>query len=424
MVKNAKIHIIAIIVLVGFGISIAYHYYRGVYLGQPYPYNTFLFFPPAHFSDYFSVIRDSHSLDPYLEYKSAQYPFLVVLGYLFSLVSSQSYFFYLVVISSVIFLLGFLYLRNEDWFTNVVPIITITFFNYPFLFTMDRGNFESLLFVFLLVFLLFYTKKRYLISALFLAFAISMKIYPAILLVLFISEKKCRALFLCLASTAGITFASLLCFKGGFLMNLNFLLRGSNISSNNQFTQFTSLGSNMVQRGVTLLTFIKLYYLKTHLLPDLIKNNFSSFYLGLVGILAVAVVLYVIFVEKEEWKKVALLIFSMLLLPTISADYKLLHIFIPLYLFINKEHRSKWDILYLLLFGLLLIPKDYYFFLRIYSDTEGSHDIGIAVVINILVMLIMSILIMVNGIRNYFSNRHNKTNVREDTVTKSLNAPG
>jgi hypothetical protein len=158
-------------------------------------------------------------------------------------------------------------------------------------------------------------------------------------------------------------------------------------------------------------------------LPDLVKNNFISFYLGLVGILAVAVVLYVILMEKEEWKKVALLIFSMLLLPTISADYKLLYVFIPLFLFINKEHQSNLDILYLLLFGLLLIPKDYYFFINIHSDANGRHDISIAVVINILTMLIMSILIMVNGIKNYFSNLHIGTKMSDNSNIKSLNAP-
>jgi hypothetical protein len=423
MARNVKIHIIAVIILVGFGLSVAYHYYRGFYLGQPYPYNTFLFYPPARFSDYFDVIRDSHSLDPYSGYQSAQYPFLVILGYLFSLISSQSYFFYLVLISGIIFLLSYLFLRNKNGFSNAIPVFTIAFLNYPFLFAMDRGNFESLLFVFLLIFMLFYTNKRYLISAVVLAFAISMKIYPAILLVLFISEKRFRETIICLASTVVITFASLLCFKGGFLKNLYFLIGGSNISSNHIFAQFTSLDNYFVQRGVSLLTFIKLYYIKTNLLPDLVKNNFISFYLGLVGILAVAVVLYVILMEKEEWKKVALLIFSMLLLPTISADYKLLYVFIPLFLFINKEHQSNLDILYLLLFGLLLIPKDYYFFINIHSDANGRHDISIAVVINILTMLIMSILIMVNGIKNYFSNLHIGTKMSDNSNIKSLNAP-
>jgi hypothetical protein len=170
----------------------------------------------------------------------------------------------------------------------------------------------------------------------------------------------------------------------------------------------------MIQRGVSLLTFIKLYYIKTHLLPNLVLKNFLFVYFGLAAILAAAVVLFVIFIEKEEWKKVALLIFSMLLLPTISAEYKLLYVIIPLYLFINIEHQSKWDILYLLLFGLLLIPKDYYFFSRVYSDAMGAHDISIAVVINILTMLLMSLLIVVNGMKDYFSNLHASTQVNDN----------
>lgn len=420
MSRVVKIYIFTFIILLGLGFSVGYHYYYGVLKGKPYPYTTFLFLPDARFSDYSDVIRDSHSLDPYLEYKSAQYPFLIILGYLFSLTSNNSYIFYLGLVSSMFIFFSFIYLRGKNWYTNAVPVFIISLLNYPFLLVVDRGNFESLLFVFLLLFLLFYTKKQYSISALILAFAISMKIYPAVLLVLFISEKRVRAIVTCLASTAVITFASLLCFRGGVLPNLEFLLQGSNISSNSIFTQFTSINSSMVQRGVSLLTFIKIFYFETRLLPDFIKNNFMSFYVVLAAILAVPVILYVIFVEKETWKKVTLLIFSILLLPTISADYKLLHIFIPLYLFINKERQSKFDILYLLMFGLLLIPKDYYYFASVYSDALGSHDISIAVVINILTMCMMSIFIMINGIKSHFSNLRNSTRVVDGVPTKSI----
>ncbi len=272
---------------------------------------------------------------------------------------------------------------------------------------MDRGNFESLLFIFLLLFIFFYLKKRYAISAVILALAISTKLYPAILLVLFIPERKYREIALSLFTTVVITFMSLLFFKGGFLPNLSFLLEGANFGSNSLFAQFTSITSNTVQRGVTLLTLIKIFYFETGILPGFIKNHFLMIYMIVASMIGLFVLLYVIFLEKEMWKKVALLIFSMLLLPPISADYKLLYVFIPLFIFLNNKNSSRVDLLYLVLFGLMLIPKDYIFFTAVISDARGSpHDISISVVINIFILIGMSVVIMVTGARNWFSNLH------------------
>jgi hypothetical protein len=101
------------------------------------------------------------------------------------------------------------------------------------------------------------------------------------------------------------------------------------------------------------------------------------------------------------WKQVALLIFSFNLLPYISADYKLIHIFIPMLLFINCEKESKFRLLSAILFGLLLIPKAYYHFSGIVSAESGAPDISISIIINPLIMLIFTIAIMYEGLRNY-----------------------
>jgi hypothetical protein len=116
--------------------------------------------------------------------------------------------------------------------------------------------------------------------------------------------------------------------------------------------------------------------------------KFLSIYLKTVACFFIMLSGYVIFVEKEFWKKVALLTFAMLLFPHISADYKLLYVFIPLFLFINTQKNDKFYLFYIIMFGLLLIPKDYYIFSKVISD-NGSSDISIAVVLNILIMLAM-----------------------------------
>ncbi len=391
-----KIQILSLCVLIGFELAVGYHYYLGYYYSEPYPANTFLFRPGVHSSDFYDVVRDGHTLSPYLEYKSAQYPFLALLGYLFSLIP-EAYIIYSFLIVIFFLLLSVTHLWVDNWLTSATPVFILTFLSYPFLIATDRGNFESLVFIFLLAFMYFFTKKRYFTSALFLSFAISMKLYPAILLVLFIPEKRVRELLICIASTAAITLISLLCFRGGILPNLAFLMQGSNIGANSLFSQFTSLSSNMVQRGVSLLTFIKILSYSTGLFQGVKNSLFLTCYLILAGALGILIVLSVVFIEKEIWKRFALLIFAMLLLPHISADYKLLHIFIPIYLFINTEHSSRFDILYLLAFAMLLIPKDYYYFPNLISDAGSMHDVSLSTFLNILIMAVITLAILING---------------------------
>jgi len=93
---------------------------------------------------------------------------------------------------------------------------------------------------------------------------------------------------------------------------------------------------------------------------------------------------WIVFKEKIFWKKVALLVLSMNLLPYVSTDYKLMHLFIPLFLFINYQERDKWDFVYTSFFSLLLIPKNYF------SPFSFSAVLNPIIMLFILLLIIMS----------------------------------
>ena len=156
--------------------------------------------------------------------------------------------------------------------------------------------------------------------------------------------------------------------------------------------------TNMVQRGVSLFTFLKIIFIETGWLAKIDMSQFLSTYIKLAALTFIPSAVYVVFIEKTLWRQVALLIFAMLLLPQISADYKLLHIYLPMFLFMISVEHSHLDIFYLLMFGLLMIPKDYIHFYNVISDS-GTNDISISVMINILLMILMSISIIVGGLR-------------------------
>lgn len=400
MEKRFKLSAIAIIIMMGFLASTIFHYYEGNVLQKPYPYNTFLFSPSDRFSDFFDLPLVNSNLNPYFNpiIPSGQYPLVNVLGYLFSLVPPMTAFLLFVAIISAAYI-TLTYLILWDW--GKLPreilllIVPILFLTYPFLFTMDRGNIEILLFISLLFFLYYFLQKKFVLSAIFLSIAIAMKAFPAVFLILYLPEKKYREMFLSLGLAGLLTIASLALFTGGMYANIKFLVQGSNFS-NGPLVLFTG-SENMVQRGVSLFTFFKIIFLETGWIAHINMPLFLSIYIKVAALAFVPLAAYVVLKEQILWRRVALLVFAMLLLPQISGDYKLIHLYLPLFLFILTDDYSRLDYFYLLGFGLLMIPKDYYYLPHILSDSL-THDISISVMINIGLMILMSALIVWSGL--------------------------
>jgi hypothetical protein len=401
MNKQAKIPVLSLIVIVGFAASVGYHYVQGVYFGRPYPQNTFLFDPAERGGDFSDVLRDGHTLNPYLQFSSAQYPFLALLGFAFSLLGGVAYPTFLTIVAAFHLVFSAASLRLAKLSSSAPHVFVVAFLTYPFLFAVDRGNFELLVFVLLLAFIYFFTTGRQGWSALCLGLAIALKLYPVVLLALYAPAKNVRAAVIVLAVAAGATLGSLLCFEGGLWANASFLLQAANFQSNWMFREFTAFSSNMVQRGVALITFIKWITIETGFIRGMSDALFQSRYLISSALVAAAAAIYTVFIEKELWRRVAILVLVTLLLPPLSADYKLLLIYLPLYLFIDCDKRSLLDPTFLAIFGLLLVPKDYYYLSSVISETRAAYDISIAVPANITLLLLLGLFIVISGLANW-----------------------
>lgn len=397
--RDQKITIIIGIIITGFLLSVLFHVYQGSILGKPYPYSTFLFKPTDQFND-FRVARFAADLNPYFNpaVPGGQFPVVIVFDYLVTLIPmNTALLIYLVLISA-----SFAYLTNIIlWgkkiplFNNLSAILPIVFLTYPFLFTIDRGNLESLLFIFLLLFLYYFLQEKHELSTIFLAISIAMKGFPVVLVLLFFIKKKYAEMLFSILLAILLTLGSLALFKGGLAANLNFLLQGQIFGAQSHFYG----SANIVQRGVTLFTFFKIIFIESGWLARIDMSQFLSAYIKLAILSFIPLAAYIVFVEKILWKQVALLVFSMLLLPHVSADYKLMHLYLPMFLFIISDDYSDLDWFYLLVFGLLMIPKDYAYFPHTFSDA-GAADISISVMINIVLMILMSIFIVVSGLKN------------------------
>jgi hypothetical protein len=91
----------------------------------------------------------------------------------------------------------------------IAAAVATAVFSYPLFFLLDRGNIEGLVWIASSLGLLFFVRSRYLAAALFLALATAMKIFPGVLLLLFVTKRRYREFCVSLAAVAVITYASL-----------------------------------------------------------------------------------------------------------------------------------------------------------------------------------------------------------------------
>lgn len=369
MTKENKTKLLVFILLAGFILSLVYHYIIGNYFHKGMPLNTFLFSTNDQFMDFVNV---------YISKLSVYFPFGNLIINIFCLIKPMNFSLLLFLLSSIIPIFYYFWknLQGDSTITTITNTLVFSLFSFPILFLLDRANFESFVFIFLILFVYLYQKGKFNYAIIPLSFAIAMKLFPAVFIILLFSDKKYKHILWTVLLVIGLTVGSSLILYGSITQYFHQLVNNTDFYTNNYV-----IGDGGFDFGNSLFGLIKCAIYSLHLgagIPFLLKP-----YSLLVLFLAGSISLYTIFIETQFWKQIALLVFMMNLLPHVSADYKLVYLFIPLFLFINSkidnsqtefvskkrflDDDNKLDYLYVILFGLLLIPKNYRLFSNLYD---------------------------------------------------------
>ena len=375
MSRERKIHTISLIILIGFSISVFYHYIAGVYGQLGYPYNTFLFRPDDRFMDFIGRYKDmaNHQFNPYssITIAAIPFPFLYRIVTFFTIFDQRTATLILLVLFSIFFwTINQKEIKTTNTIASLQNTFIFSFLSYPFLISFDRANLEIVVFFLVYAFVRSYNKND-LISAIFLGLAIALKALPIFLAILLLSDKRYKAFIVAGITAFIITLIGYLSFPSGLLFNISGHLRGLTF-----YNSAYGDGTEGLYFGNSLFGAVKFLALPqqpssppgNYIFPESLLRIYMVFALIGIGLL----VAYLVFIETRFWRKVALATCAMNLFPLVSGDYKLLHVFIPLFLFINKPERSRLDWLYTLLFSLLLIPTDYY---RLSAFPEASSSV-------------------------------------------------
>lgn len=359
MTKDDKLSLIKSIVIFGFTFAVIYYYWAAFYQGHfNYPYSTFVFNPGDKFNDFTSVHNWTRSLMPY-QHGASYLPFAYVVMAPFALIKGwPALLFYFMTVTY--FMIQFLYknIPTVSKMDRIQGAFVLSFMTYPFLFTLDRGNIEALVFLFQAAFIVFYKMTRLRLAVLFLAAAIAMKGYSIVFLIIFMADKKVKESLQVLGIAACMTLFGAMVFGEGVVNNL-FLL-AQNVEASRHYFRAADYGMLHSSSLMSLLKFVLNPFI-AGVIPAKIEvlDALHPYYLilafGLLGVLS-----WFAFHERVFWKQVALLTIAEILLPEVSFDYKLLHLLVPMTLFVQADQPSRYDRFYCILFGLLLIPKTYW----------------------------------------------------------------
>lgn len=406
LTRDYKIHAMTAVMIIGFVTMAVFLHWTVLFDGAVWPYNTFLPAPVSRFGDYWGVVMQwassqfggigfGHSYFPaiyLLVHPFAHFAFIE--PHLVSLASKGSLIAFLAIF--VVFTVWYTWL-NVRSATNpmetIQRVIVFTVMSYPTLFTFQTGNFEAYIFICLALFLYLYQRKQFALSTLPLAFAIASKLFPAVFLVLLIADKRFKETLYVVIGVVVFTLLPLYIFEGGLrTSNLGAFLHNLRESQKMYFDlMVVSTAGNHF--GGSLYNTFRIVF-GEGVLP--IATHIKSYAVLALGILLL-VSAYVVLVEKAMWKRVTLIVICMCLLPYTSTDYKLMHFYLPAWLFINQPDDAsatkRSNLLYSIGFAILFMPKSYFTF-------DGDIYNNINAPTNFLVMLGMTVAIIHYGMKN------------------------
>lgn len=388
MEKSEKATLLACIVLVGFAVTVIFHYIMGSYLHFSYPFNTFLCSSDAAFSDFTSTLSKIKNLAPYAHIDSwmCYFPLAYILLFPFTLIKNALMAYYIFASGFWAFLIymniKFLYVKNLANGVNFQNIFILSFLSYPVLYILDRGNFDMFLLIVFAGFIYAFKSEKYFISAVLIGIENAIKPFSILFLILFLFKNRYKEFFLSLIISTLLIIVGFMFLDGGFFDQISVFI--INLA---KFKKFWVDGNVMIDVS-SLFTGLKFLLCYKNLIG---VQTFERFY-SYIGFIITSIVIFFAYREKTYWKKITLLTLQMLLVPYIIMDYKLIFLFVPIWLFINAEEKTALDAAYTVLFGLLLFSKRIFVF---WIFAEGMPQFATYdVIINPIIMLVFICLII------------------------------
>lgn len=393
MTKRQRLELCCLLMLLGFVAAVGFCYWEGYYQGLSYPDGTYLFRPNDRFKvDQAPVITQDHFFsDLYTPWYQARagdiyhavpgkfdfrsnYPPLtnVLLFPLAILPYPAAYAIY--ALSFLAFLIWFaaIEFRTDHspggWLLALIPILLA----YPVHVCFDRGNLECWAFMATAVAFVCYRREQYGWSAMLIAVAANLKIFPLLFVAQFWVDRRYREAGLCVAIAAALCLLSFAILPGRLIYNLHGFW-GMLFAYSHDTADAKGMFFGTSLRGVIYTALILCKQVPG--VVDLLLNAFQNYIWISVTMLGLCM-LALLRRQLVLWQSTLLLTAAMVLLPPASADYRLLYFFIPLAMFFDATVDWQESVLFTVLCSLLLISFAYWHPQEPFERTPGVITIS------------------------------------------------
>jgi hypothetical protein len=388
MKNSVKTEYMLLVLIIGMLSAIIFHYSRFAFIGNYAPFlDTFLHAPINIFSDYYSI-NNAYFLQKYAAAINYFPSTFIILDFLQVLTGSNPYQSIQIILAIFLLLLVpfiFKSLSHLDLKLRILSTFTLIFCNYPIIFTLHTGNFEMICFILVAYGLSFGMAGRFILAAILIGSAASIKVYPIIFLLAFINrENFIKVCFFAFLSILMLTCVGLM-MHGDFFNNLNTYI--VSMDAGLKFYRDHMIGTESgMHFGHALLNSARIIY------PSLPVNKYIP-YVSAIGLLFFIFSVYLSTKVKAVYLKILLPLCVICLFPPVSTDYKLIYFTLPLLLLLSIDDCRKIVLINIVLICLLLIPKDYiYFNNNIYQNLNS--------ILNTLIILILFLISAFNAMKS------------------------
>ncbi|MCM1495006.1 MAG: glycosyltransferase 87 family protein [Bacteroides sp.] len=336
------------------------------WIQEPYGIQSLAIFNQGRdfFADFFNVAFYSRDLDPYhCEYnglaEKGYLPFSYLIFYGISrllgyeemeqpmpieyLMISSAVFMIAVCTVCIFFALAKLS-KLVSW--QKILLMFMLVFSGVFLFSFERGNTILLTVLFCTLFLLGYeSENKFLreLSYLALAAAAALKGYPCLLGLLVIYNKDWKAAVRLIIYGLLFAFVPFFFMQGGIKDNISLWMEAVKLNSEiYQFSRTPKLG---------------MYYFIAYGMGFTLEDQMEILAVAKPAVSFILILgLFLNYFQTKPWKRIALIMCSILIYPANCALYCALYLFPVIVLFFNEERKKISDGFYILLFLMILSP--------------------------------------------------------------------
>ncbi len=400
MTREQRGTLLVAVVAAGMLAAILYHRWWSVDL---FPFNTFLLNPGDRFNDlrygwqFFAERRPLAEMP----WPIAPGPITVVYRLLGLLPFSVALALVVGTAPAVVLVASWRAFRGTSLRGALARSLALTALAYPVWFAVDRANLEVLVFALTWAAVEAFRARRLGASAVLLGLAVAFKPFPGALLLLFLAERRLREVAVVAAVAAAVTVASRV-----YLLQFTPFEYATAADSTRRYFAHYVFGNDGLAFGHSAFGLIKVLVCKlspaspppTWPAGDATIGTLIIPYQLATAAFGLSLAAWAWRARPAPWRAATVACCAAGLLPVVSADYRLLNLFIPALLFVRDAAPTRRDAAWVALFGLVLSPRayDHYVFRR--ACRVRSYEVTSSVVTTpILLALLLALALSDRG---------------------------